>query len=49
MFIETNPIPAKEALALMGIIERGMRLPLCDLQAKNHELLKECLAKYKLI
>lgn len=49
LFIETNPIPAKEALAMMKIIENEVRLPLCNLQAKNHELLKECLSNYKLI
>ncbi len=49
MFIETNPIPAKEALAMMGMIDLEIRMPLTLLEEKNRELLRECLVKYKLI
>ncbi len=49
MFIETNPIPAKEALHLMGRIELEFRLPICPLQENNRELLKSALKEYKLI
>ncbi|MDH5203681.1 MAG: 4-hydroxy-tetrahydrodipicolinate synthase, partial [Nitrospirota bacterium] len=31
MFIETNPIPAKTALAIMGKIQEEFRLPLCEM------------------
>jgi 4-hydroxy-tetrahydrodipicolinate synthase len=31
LFVETNPIPVKWALAQMGLIEGGLRLPLTEL------------------
>ncbi len=31
MFIETNPIPVKTALAMMGRVEEVFRLPMCEL------------------
>ena len=40
LFIETNPIPVKAALALMGMIEEEYRLPLVPLGARNRELLR---------
>ncbi len=49
MFIETNPIPAKEALHMMGLIEAEFRLPICRLQDKNREILREGLQAYKII
>lgn len=49
LFIETNPIPVKTSLGLMGLIEPNMRLPLYELDAKNLEKLKIVLKKYKLI
>ncbi|RLC52036.1 MAG: 4-hydroxy-tetrahydrodipicolinate synthase [Candidatus Cloacimonadota bacterium] len=49
MFIETNPIPVKESLHLMGLIERELRLPMCKLQDENLEILKVVLNEYKLI
>ncbi len=49
MFIETNPIPAKEALAMMGLIEPEFRLPMCRLQEKNREALRVVLEEYDLI
>lgn len=49
MFIETNPIPAKEALCLMGKIEAEFRSPICRLQAQNLTLLTKGLKTYKLI
>jgi 4-hydroxy-tetrahydrodipicolinate synthase len=49
MFIETNPIPVKESLAMMGLIEQEIRLPLTLLQDKNRERLQDCLKKYKII
>ena len=41
MFIETNPIPVKTALALMGKIREEFRLPLCEMAPANKEKLKE--------
>jgi len=49
MFIETNPIPAKEALHLMGKIEREFRPPMCTLKPENLLTLKAMLQKHKLI
>ncbi|MBN2829316.1 MAG: 4-hydroxy-tetrahydrodipicolinate synthase [Candidatus Cloacimonetes bacterium] len=48
MFIETNPIPVKEALAMMGLLELEFRLPMCPLLPANRSILEECLKRYKL-
>jgi 4-hydroxy-tetrahydrodipicolinate synthase len=49
MFYETNPIPVKTSLALMGKIEDKMRLPLCAMAPANLEKLKKVLQSYGLI
>ncbi len=49
MFIESNPIPVKEALAMMGMIDLEIRMPLTLLEEKNRDLLRETLKRYKLI
>mgnify|MGYP000739972243 CR=1 FL=1 len=49
LFIETNPIPVKTALGLMGLINPTLRLPLCKMSQNNLEKLKEVLKRYKLI
>lgn len=49
MFVETNPIPVKTALALMGYIEEEYRLPLVAISSANREKLKTVLMKMKLI
>lgn len=49
MFIETNPIPVKTALSLMGMVKKEFRLPLCEMLPQNEEKLKEVLKKYNLI
>ncbi len=49
MFIETNPIPAKTAVALMGKVKEEFRLPLCEMSEANKEKLKKALKDYKLI
>jgi len=49
MFIETNPIPVKTAMALMKMCEPGLRLPMCEMDVKNREKLVETLKEYKLI
>ena len=43
LFIETNPIPVKAALAMMGVIEEAYRLPLVPMGAKNRETLRKTL------
>jgi 4-hydroxy-tetrahydrodipicolinate synthase len=49
MFIETNPIPVKTSLALMGRISEEFRLPLCPMADANKEKLKKTLKDYGLI
>lgn len=49
MFIETNPIPAKTALAFMKRCREEFRLPLTPMGEENREALKATLRKYKLI
>ncbi len=49
MFIETNPIPVKTALAMMGKIKEELRLPLCEMSAQNKEKLRTVLQSYGLI
>ena len=49
MFIETNPIPIKAALGLMGKIQPEFRLPLCAPSPANAEKLKTVLARYGII
>lgn len=43
LFIETNPIPVKTALALMGKIKLELRLPLCEMSKENQKKLAEAL------
>jgi len=45
MFLETNPIPVKAALGLMGKIEPEYRLPLCPPSAANLDKLKAVLER----
>lgn len=49
LFIETNPIPIKEAMYRMGMIAREYRLPLCPISDKNGELLAGLIKGYGLI
>ncbi len=49
LFIESNPIPVKTALYLMGMIENEFRLPLCEIGKANQSKLHETLAAVKLI
>jgi len=49
MFLETNPVPVKAALALMGKCPDEVRLPLCRLSTKNQETLTKMLKRYGLI
>ena len=43
LFIETNPLPVKAALAMMGLIEEEFRLPLVPMSLKNRHALKATL------
>ena len=48
-FLETNPIPIKEAMALAGMIEPEFRLPMCRMSEANREKLRAILKPYGLI
>jgi 4-hydroxy-tetrahydrodipicolinate synthase len=43
MFIDTNPIPVKAALAMMGKIEEVYRLPLCEMSTTDRETLRKAM------
>ena len=49
LFIDVNPVMVKEALALMGKIERSFRLPLCETTDGNLERMRETLAGISLV
>ncbi|MCZ6800372.1 MAG: 4-hydroxy-tetrahydrodipicolinate synthase [Nitrospirae bacterium] len=49
LFYETNPIPVKEALAMMNKIDGEVRLPLTPLSSDNREKLRQALNTYGLI
>ena len=48
LFIETNPVPAKTALNLLGVPVNGPRLPLVEMEAKNVAKLKKALKTFGL-
>jgi 4-hydroxy-tetrahydrodipicolinate synthase len=43
LFLESNPIPVKWALAEMGRIERGIRLPMTPFSVQYHDELRDAL------
>jgi 4-hydroxy-tetrahydrodipicolinate synthase len=49
LFLETNPIPVKAAMNLMGMNAGPGRLPLVSMNDNNLEILKEAMKKVKLI
>lgn len=49
MFIETNPIPVKTAMGLLGMCEPDLRLPMCAMSPENLEKLKKALKEYSLL
>lgn len=44
-FIETSPGPVKAALAMMGLIEESLRLPLVPIQEKSRTRVREVLSQ----
>ena len=48
-FVESNPIPAKAAMAAMGLIENELRLPLVPAQQSTYDLLVETISPLGLI
>lgn len=49
LFIDTNPVMVKAAMALMGKIEPVLRLPLAETTAANREKMRETLAALGLV
>lgn len=49
LFCETNPIPVKAALAMMGVISPEIRLPLTPLSDKNAPKVRAALEKLGLL
>ncbi|PYM34189.1 MAG: 4-hydroxy-tetrahydrodipicolinate synthase [Candidatus Rokuibacteriota bacterium] len=48
-FLETNPIPIKEAMAMASMIEPEFRLPMCRMGDANRERLRAILKSYALV
>ena len=46
MFLETNPIPLKAAMEMMGLCSGELRLPLVSLSDENKALLRKSLIDY---
>jgi len=49
MFLETNPVPVKTALSMMGRIQEEFRLPLCSMGSDTKGKLESALKDYGLI
>ncbi len=49
LFIESNPVPVKTAMNLMGLPSGPLRKPLCDMKEENLEILKKALKDSELI
>lgn len=49
LFIESNPVPVKTAMNLMGLPAGPLRKPLCEMKEENLEILKKALIESKLI
>ena len=49
MFLETNPIPVKTAMKMLGRLNGLLRLPLCPMAPANEEKLKKALKDYGLL
>jgi 4-hydroxy-tetrahydrodipicolinate synthase len=43
LFVEANPIPVKWAVAQLGLIEGGIRLPLTPLSPQHHDTVREAM------
>lgn len=49
LFYETNPVPVKAALSMMGMIEEEYRLPMVKMGEDNKQKLKAVMQELKLI
>lgn len=46
LFLETNPIPVKKAVELLGLCSGEVRLPLCEMEEENIEKLRAAMKNY---
>ena len=49
LFVESNPIPVKTALNLMGMPGGAFRMPLCEMEPANLEIVRKSLVDLKLL
>jgi 4-hydroxy-tetrahydrodipicolinate synthase len=49
LFVETNPVPVKEAMGMMGLPSGKPRLPLVSLKPENREVLRKVLTNYGIL
>lgn len=47
MFLDTNPVPVKEAMGMLGWIEPELRLPLCRMDDARRNRLQAILDRYR--
>jgi 4-hydroxy-tetrahydrodipicolinate synthase len=48
-FIETNPIPVKAGLAMMGLIQESYRLPLVPMAEENRKKLRDTMMELGIV
>ena len=49
IFLETNPIPIKTAMAMKGVIEEAFRLPMCPMSPENRSTLSAVLKQLAIL
>lgn len=49
LFLETNPVPIKAAMAMKGMIQETYRLPMCPMTARNRDALAAVLKERKIL
>ena len=49
LFLESNPIPVKWALAEMGLIQNELRLPMTPLSEGHRKVLRKILSDLELL
>jgi 4-hydroxy-tetrahydrodipicolinate synthase len=49
LFVESNPIPVKTAMHMLGMPSGGLRLPLCEPSEANKQVIEGALRKHGLM
>ena len=49
LFVEANPIPVKWAVAQMGLIDTGLRLPLTQLSGQYHQVIRDAMHQAEVV